>query len=192
MNPSRVVVYVLLSVVLVVGLVTSGADASQRAKADISGANGIKGTARLIEDDNGNVLVSIQVTGNPSVLTPGLHGVHIHEVGLCEPPGFTTAGGHFDPGPFGNSHVVQNHPFHMGDLPNLEVSREGVGRLTYVTTRVSLRPSDVTVFDANGSAIIIHALEDQRSCQPDPAKGHCTGVSGGGRIACGVIVPDDD
>src|SRR5437660_9381137 len=101
------------------------------------------------------------------------------------PPGFTTAGGHYDPGPFGNSGTVTNHPFHMGDLPNLVVDQNGEGELTAVTTRVTLSPSDTTVFDANGSAVIIHALTDQRSCQPNPSTGLCTGVSGGARLACG-------
>jgi Cu-Zn family superoxide dismutase len=169
------------------------AGAFDRAKAHISGGpNGIPGTARLVEDGNGSVLITIHVTGRPSILTPGRHGVHIHEVGACDPPAFTTAGGHFDPGPFGNSNTVTNHPFHMGDLENLVVNRNGVGSLIDVTTRVTLSPSDVTVFDANGSAIIIHALEDQRSCQPDPTTGLCSGVSGGARLACGVIEPDDD
>ncbi len=125
--------------------------------------------------------------GDPAVPTPGRHGVHIHEVGTCDAPGFTTAGGHFDPGPSGNSNTVTNHPFHMGDLENLEVNSSGEGHLIDVTTRVSLSASDISVFDANGSAIIVHALEDQRSCQPNPTTGLCTGVSGGTRLACGVI-----
>ena len=173
MSSSRVVVrMLLLSTVLVVALLAPDADAFQRARAEISGgANGITGRAHLLEDGHGNVLITILVTGPPSVLTPGRHGVHIHEVGVCDPPAFTTAGGHFDPGPFGNSNTVTNHPFHMGDLENLVVNQNGVGRLSDITTRISLSPSDVSVFDANGSAIIIHALEDQRSCQPNPATG---------------------
>jgi superoxide dismutase, Cu-Zn family len=190
MSPTRAVGCALL---LSTVLMAPEAGAFDRAKAHMSGGpNGITGTARLVEDGNGNVLITIHVTGHPSILAPGRHGVHIHEVGVCDPPGFTTAGGHFDPGPFGNSNTVTNHPFHMGDLENLVVNRNGVGRLIDVTTRVTLSPSDVTVFDANGSAIIIHALEVQRSCQPDPATGLCTGVSGGPRLACGVIEPDDD
>jgi Cu-Zn family superoxide dismutase len=182
----------LLSMVLVVGLAAPEAGAFTRAKADISGGpNGITGIARLVEDGQGNVLVTIHVTGDPAILTPGRHGVHIHEVGACVPPGFTSAGGHFDPGPFGNSNTITNHPFHMGDLENLVVNRNGVGRLIDVTTRVTLSPSDLTVFDANGSAIVIHLLEDQRSCQPN-STGECTGISGGARLACGVIEPEDD
>jgi Cu-Zn family superoxide dismutase len=173
--------------------VAPDADAFTRAKADISGgANGITGTARLVEDGQGNVLITIHVTGDPAILTPGRHGVHIHEIGSCVPPAFTSAGGHFDPGPFGNSNTITNHPFHMGDLDNLVVNRNGVGRLVDVTTRVTLRPSDLTVFDADGSAIVIHGLEDQRSCQPMSPGGPCTGISGGPRLACGVIEPEDD
>ena len=167
---------------------TSNADV-RKAKADISG-NGITGTAFFTEDANGNVLVAVHVKGDPAVLTPGLHGFHIHQTGSCVAPGFTSAGGHFDPGPFGNTNTVTNHPFHMGDLENLDVEQSGEGHLLDVTTRVSLDPaSDVSLFDADGSAVIVHALQDQRHCQPDPATGLCTGVSGGARLACGVIVP---
>ena len=55
----------------------------------------------------------LEVTG----LTPGKHGVHLHQTGKCEPD-FTAAGGHFDPGPASNTDPDANHPFHMGDLPN--------------------------------------------------------------------------
>jgi len=178
----------LLLLTPVAGMTPSVALPIVRATADISGgANGITGQAFFVEDGKGDVLVTVVVKGDPAVLTPGRHGVHIHEVGTCDPPGFTTAGGHFDPGPSGNSNTVTNHPFHMGDLENLEVNAAGEGHLIDVTTRVSLSPSDTSVFDANGSAIIIHALEDQHSCQPNPTTGLCTGVSGGTRPACGVI-----
>jgi Cu-Zn family superoxide dismutase len=182
----------LLSTILGVELVAPEAGAFERARAVISGGpNGITGIAHLVEDGNGNVLITIQVKGDPAILTPGRHGVHIHEFGVCVPP-FTSAGGHFDPGPFGNSNTITNHPFHMGDLENLMVNRNGVGRLIDVTTRVTLSAGDLSVFDTDGSAIIIHALEDQRSCQPDPVTHLCTGVSGGPRLACGVIEPEDD
>jgi Cu/Zn superoxide dismutase len=74
----------------------------------------------------------------------------------------------------------------MGDLPNLVVDQNGDDELTTVTTRVTLSPSDTSVFRPNGTAVIIHALTDQGSCQPDATTGLCTGVSGGGRLACGV------
>lgn len=108
MSPTRAVGCALL---LSTVLMAPEAGAFDRAKAHMSGGpNGITGTARLVEDGNRNVHITIHVTGHPSILAPGRHGVHIHEVGVCDPPGFTTAGGHFDPGPFGNSNTVTNHP----------------------------------------------------------------------------------
>jgi len=182
--------FVLLLAPLAI-MMTSNALAKgpMKARATISGPNGITGTALLIEDARGNVVVTVFVKGPPTVLTPGKHGVHIHEVGVCDAPAFTTAGGHFDPGPNGNSNTVTNHPFHMGDLENLVVNARGEGTLIDVTTRVTLSASDTSVFDENGSAIIIHALEDQRSCQATVPGGPCNGVSGGGRLACGVLEP---
>lgn len=188
MIPSKIFVPLLALTVVSMLAAAASQDTRLRAKAVISGgSNGITGTAFLTEE-NGKVFVSIHVQGDPAVLTPGRHGVHIHESGRCDAPAFATAGGHYDPGPFGNSNTVTNHPFHMGDLPNLEVDASGEGELQAVTTRVTLSTSDISVFHPGGTAIIIHKLEDQRSCHPDPVTGLCTGVSGDGRLACGVIV----
>ena len=114
-------------------------------------------------------------------LKPGLHGVHLHAVGQCEAP-FTSAGGHFDPGPASNTDPDVNHPFHMGDIPNLQVGADGKGELKAVTTRVTLSAGPLSVFDADGTAIILHANEDKGV--PGEPK---SGVSGGPRVACGVI-----
>lgn len=156
-----------------------------RASAVIQGApgSGIEGvvTFRQVEGENGPtpaVLVNARVKG----LTRGLHGFHLHETGVCEPPGFTAAGGHYDPGPNGNSNPDANHPYHMGDLPNLVAGRAGNGRLHAVTSRVTLSPGPLTLFDANGSAVIVHANPDQGITGPPGS-----GVSGGPRLACGVI-----
>lgn len=173
--------------ILSFGLSNPALAENRKAVADIYGP-GIEGQAFLEEDGRGNVSINVHVKGDPGTLRPGLHGIHIHEVGACTPT-FGAAGGHFDPGPNGNANPVTNHPFHMGDIPNLEVNESGVGHLNAVTSRVSLSPGDVSLFDANGSAFIIHQLEDQRTCNADPATGLCTGVSGGARIACGVINP---
>jgi Cu-Zn family superoxide dismutase len=116
---------------------------------------------------------------------PGLHGFHIHEVGSCVAPAFTAAGGHFDAGPFGNSNPDANHPYHMGDLPNVEVNNAGLGHMNHRTSRITLSAGPLSVFDANGSAVILHLNPDQGITG---APG--SGVSGGPRIACGVIVPE--
>lgn len=159
-----------------------------RAHAVIVGApgSGISGEVLFTQaaaDDNApepGVWIVAKVEG----ITPGLHGLHIHENGICEPPAYATAGGHFDPGPFGNSTPVDaNHPFHMGDLPNLVASEGGVGHLNVETSRITLSPGPVSVFDANGSAVIVHL-------NPDLGLNGVTGASGGPRIACGVIELD--
>ena len=168
----------------------AGAQVAARAKAEISG-KGISGTAEFVEykvpnDDKlnpagwkfGEVEVTVRVTG----LTPGLHGMHLHAIGKCEPD-FGAAGGHFDPGPAGNADVDANHPFHMGDLPNVSVDASGVGTAKARTSRVSLTAGPLSVFDADGTAIVIHAEQD-KGITGEPK----SGVGGGARIACGVLV----
>lgn len=154
------------------------------AKAQIIGSD-LTGELSLKQGPNGIVMVHLALRGDPATLTPGLHGVHIHEKSICQAdvqPRFSTAGGHFDPGPYGNSTPVEeNHPYHLGDLPNIEINDDGEGRLVTVTSRVTLYKSPVSIFDRNGSAIIVHQLPDQMIA------GGTAAESGGARIACGVI-----
>jgi Cu-Zn family superoxide dismutase len=150
-----------------------------RAHADIKG-EGVTGTADFVESAQGTGRI-VTITVTVSGLKPGMHGVHLHAVGKCEAP-FTSAGGHFDPGPAGNTDPDANHPFHMGDVPQLNVGASGKGTMKVVTTRVTLSDGPLTLFDSDGSAIIIHANPDQ-GITGEPR----SGVSGGPRIACGVI-----
>jgi Cu-Zn family superoxide dismutase len=150
------------------------------AVAEIKG-EGITGTATFSEVKHG-AASAVHVELTASGLKPGLHGVHLHAIGKCEPPAFTAAGGHFDPGPAGNTDPDANHPFHMGDLPNLSVGEDGKGSFTAVTTRVTLTDGVLSVFDTDGTAIIIHANPDQ-GITGEPK----SGVSGGPRVACGVL-----
>jgi Cu-Zn family superoxide dismutase len=150
-----------------------------KAHADIKGT-GITGRAELVERRQGSGVV-VDVTVTASGLKPGLHGVHLHAVGKCDPD-FAAAGGHFDPGPAGNTDPDVNHPFHMGDIPNLEVGADGKGTLKAVTTRVTVSASPLSIFDSDGTAIIIHGNEDKGV--PGESK---SGVSGGPRVACGVL-----
>lgn len=151
-----------------------------KARAEIKG-DGITGTAEFEEQTRETTHVVV-ITVKASGLKPGRHGVHLHAVGKCEPPGFTAAGGHFDPGPAGNTDPDANHPFHMGDIPNLEVGKDGTGTLHSVTTRVTLSAGPLSLFDADGTAVIVHANPDQ-GITGDPK----SGVSGGPRVACGVV-----
>lgn len=154
-----------------------------RAHATIKG-EGITGTAEFVERtyDSG---VEVEVTVQAKGLTPGPHGMHLHAVGKCEAP-FTSAGGHFDPGPHGYTDPDANHPFHMGDIPNLRVGSDGSGTLRARTTRVTLSAGPLSVFDQDGTAIIIHGNPDQM-ITGEPK----SGVSGGPRVACGVLEKKD-
>jgi Cu-Zn family superoxide dismutase len=170
-----------------------------KARAVLKGAPGsnINGIVTLTQVKPGvvsEVFVDAQITG----LQPGaLHGMHIHEVGNCSDVNpvngsvgaFAGAGGHFDPGPNSNSNADLNHPFHMGDVPNVVVSELGVGALKHRTSRITLAPGPLSVFDADnpatpfddsGSAIVLHA-------DPDQGTTGVAGGAGGARIACGVI-----
>lgn len=163
-----------------------------RARATISGppGSGIKGEVSFVELAGNlpepGVKIEARITGPADRLRPGPHGLHIHEnaKGGCVPP-YTSAEGHFDPGPAGNPDPDVNHPFHMGDIPNLVVDSSGTGLMEATTSRVTLAPGPLSVFDENGSVVIVHEQPDKGV--PGPAK---SGVSGGPRIACGVIQLD--
>src|SRR5262249_29020725 len=131
------------------------------------------GTATLAQVGN-VVRVVVEVQGLPR----GAHGVHVHSVGKCDGPDFTTAGPHFNPA--GRQHGALNAQGpHAGDLPNIEVGADGKGRLESTTELISLGGGTNTVFDGDGSALVIHAAPDDFKTDP-------TGNSGA-RIACGVI-----
>ena len=98
------------------------------------------------------VRIVLEVRGLPA----GAKGVHIHEVGKCDGPQFTTAGSHFNPDK--KQHGTMNpQGAHAGDLPNLTIGTDGAGRLETTTNRITLGAGTTSVFDADGSAIVIHA-----------------------------------
>lgn len=135
------------------------------------------GVATFIQTGEG---VRVAVTGYR--LPPGPKGLHIHEVGICQPPEFTTAGAHFNP--FKKKHGRQNPEGpHAGDLPNLVVGAAGEGGVDVVNSMVTLRPGEPnSLFGDHGASLVIHAAADDETTDP-------TGNSGG-RIACGVITKD--
>lgn len=129
-----------------------------------------------------SVDVVARISGPPGVLAPGAHGMHIHQYGVCDAASsYGSAGGHFDPGPYGHSDPVDaNHPFHMGDLPNLIVNNRGKGFMKHTTSRITLSPGPLSLFDADGSAVIVHM-------NPDRGITGEASASGGPRIACGIV-----
>jgi Cu-Zn family superoxide dismutase len=134
------------------------------------------GTAKFEETRYG-VLVSVAVEGIPE----GEHGFHIHEKGVCDPAdGFKSAGGHFNPS--GHDHGLKAEGgLHAGDMPNQFSGAGGAMRAQVLNPNVTLGAGDDSLFDADGSALIIHAGVDDYLTQP-------TGAAGG-RLACAVISP---
>jgi Cu-Zn family superoxide dismutase len=152
-----------------------GAGGALHASAELKNVGGdIVGWARFTEDASGILHVNVHVSG----LSEGLHGIHIHSVGSCG-SAFADAMGHHNP--LGYVHGLDTLTGgHAGDLPNLVVNGAGQGHLDATSDRATLSVGLLSVFDANGSALIIHAGEDDQHTNP-------TGNSGG-RIACGIIV----
>jgi Cu-Zn family superoxide dismutase len=115
-----------------------------------------------------------------SELPAGIHGFHIHEAGQCDADqGFESAGGHFNPDGAEHGWEVADGP-HAGDMPNLHVPESGRLAIEYFLTNISLEDGDAaTLFDDDGSAVVIHQGVDDYSSQPSGAAGD--------RIACAVI-----
>ena len=148
--------------------------AQSAAHADIVDAQGKKiGTAAFRASNNG-VRIDVNVSGLP----PGTRGIHIHSVGKCEGPAFTTAGPHLNPTSKKHGKDNPEGP-HAGDLLNLEVNADGLGKASLLDQNVTLGQGQSSLFHEGGTSLVIHANADDY--KTDPAG------NSGARIACGVI-----
>ena len=120
----------------------------------------------------GGVSFHIEASG----LTHGVHGVHVHAVGRCDPPDFASAGAHWNPAE--KKHGINNPAGpHAGDMPNVEVAANGVLSATLTLAGASM----ASLLDADGAALVIHAAADDYVTDPSG--------NSGARIACAVIQP---
>jgi Cu-Zn family superoxide dismutase len=147
---------------------------AQTAKAALKSADGKDaGSVTLTQTPHG-VLLALQLKGIPA----GEHAFHVHAVGKCEAP-FTSAGGHYNPGNKKHGMMVAEGA-HAGDMPNLHVPASGELMVEVLNAAITLEKGKPnSVFDADGSAVIVHAGKDDYKTDP-------TGDAGG-RIVCGVI-----
>ncbi len=158
---------------LLIGTLAAGPAVAESAKVVLQDANGRKVGEATLEETPHGVLINVGVIGLPA----GGHAFHIHETGKCEPP-FTTAGGHFNPG--GKKHGLKSaEGMHAGDMLNLQIPDSGSLRAEVLVTGVTLKPGTNSLFDADGSALIIHAGPDDYASDPSG--------NAGARIACGVV-----
>ncbi len=168
-----VIAGLLITAIVATAALAQGNGARHASATLLDPAGNVVGEAKFTEDAAGKLHVNVKVEG----ISPGLHGIHLHAVGSCSPT-FAAAGGHHNP--LARQHGLDNPSgAHSGDLPNLTVNGAGRGHLDAVSDRATLSPGPVTLFDADGSSVIIHAAEDDQVTDP-------TGNSGA-RIACGVI-----
>ena len=167
-----------LIVIIAVMLPADVALAQQgRAAASLRNAQGqVVGEASAAREGN-VVRVRLSVRG----LTPGTHGVHLHQTGRCDAPAFASAGPHWNP--TNHQHGRLNpQGAHLGDLPNLEVGANGSGRINFAVpvpagTAAGVNP----LLDADGTALVIHATADDLRTDPSG--------NSGARIACGALTP---
>ena len=143
------------------------------AAATLRQANGAPAGTAILTRAGDSLTLSIALAGLPA----GEKGMHLHMVGKCEAPAFTSAGGHLNP--HGKQHGSQNPAgSHLGDLPNVMIDSNGAAASSaqLAGTAAALEP---ILFDTDGTAIVVHAAADDYKTDP-------TGNSGA-RIACGVL-----
>lgn len=120
----------------------------------------------------GGVSFRIDARGLPH----GVHGIHVHLIGRCDPPDFSSAGTHWNPS--GRQHGLNNPQGpHAGDMPNVTVAANGALGQTVVLPNATL----AQLLDADGASIMIHAEADDYVSQP--------AGNSGAKIACAVIQP---
>ena len=147
---------------------------AQTAKAALQTAEGKDAGSVTLTQTPSGVLLALTVKGLPA----GEHAFHVHAVGKCEPP-FTSAGGHFNPGNKKHGMMAPDGA-HAGDMPNLHIPASGELAVEVLNSAITLeKDKPNSVFDADGSAVVIHAGKDDYKTDP-------TGDAGG-RIACGVV-----
>lgn len=129
-------------------------------------------------------------------LEAGFYGLHIHEIGECEPDSqapddseetgdFLSAGGHIA------GEEDADHPEHAGDLPTLLVNDDGTAEMSVVTDRLD----ETQLTDTDGAAVMIHSQPDNFANIPDrylgdqadPDEDTLGTGDAGDRLGCGVI-----
>ncbi len=150
--------------------VGSPTEGGARATAMLKTGTGIDAGRASATEVAGGIRYTLDVKGLPA----GNHGAHVHTVGRCDGPDFTTAGGHWNPTATKHGPMNPQGP-HEGDLPNLIIGTDGRGTLGITVPGATM----AGLLDADGSAIVVHAGPDDLMTDPSG--------NSGGRIACGVF-----
>ena len=154
---------------------TTGSRLAATASANLVDSQGRSVGQALLQQAPHGVLLKLDLKN----ATPGVHGLHIHDVGRCDRPSFDSAGGHFNPTNRQHGFLNPRGP-HAGDLPNIEVPATTQHAVEYFLADLTIEPGPRSLGDQNGSSIVIHAVKDDHVTDP-------AGESGD-RLACGQIV----
>jgi Cu-Zn family superoxide dismutase len=165
---------VLSASALVLGLVacaTPQPDAVATADLQATRGSAVTGTLRFAQTGD-----KVLVTGEVRGLKAGAeHGFHVHEKGDCSSGDGMSTGGHFNPA--GSGHGRHGHgAHHVGDMPSLKADAQGVARVDFSSTSLTLKPGASSIV---GKGLIVHRDPDDYTTQP-------TG-NAGPRVACAVI-----
>jgi superoxide dismutase, Cu-Zn family len=154
----------LLSVGLL--LFADSCSAAPEAIATIKDAKGkMLGTATFVQEQEG-VRVNVNVSG----VAPGKHAMHIHAVGKCDAPAFTSAGSHLGEGQMNTMGSGMAMGSMAGDLPVLVVGKDGKGQANILNKNISFEGGENPLLDDDGAALILHLTATSKQ-----------------RIACGAI-----
>lgn len=155
----------------------TGGEASKTREVEMYNGDGDKvGTATLGEMPDG-VQIKLKIEG----LSPGLHGIHVHEFATCEGPDFKSAGSHLNPE--GNEHGLM-HPkgAHLGDLPNIEADSAGLVDTELMIAGATLKDGKNSILRGEGTSLVVHDSQDDGVSQPAGNSGE--------RVICGEIKSD--
>ena len=149
------------------------AEVSEVVTADLARADGSWAGVATISRRSDGVFLSLSAEAPAA----GTYGMHLHAVGKCQGPDFTTAGPHWNPGM--KQHGRENTMgAHAGDLPNVDAAADRKITLEYNMTDLTLSGPN-GLLDADGGALVIHEKADDYKTDPSGNSGK--------RIICGVF-----
>lgn len=144
-------------------------------RAELTDSGGRMRATASVREEGDDLRVRVEASG----LAQGAYGAHLHTVGRCDPPGFESAGPHWNP--TARQHGKDNPAGpHKGDLPNLLVGADGRGAFEFVVSAARLTGAgERSLLDDDGAAVVVHAMADDYRTDPSG--------NSGARIACGVL-----
>ncbi|BBY01650.1 superoxide dismutase[Cu-Zn] [Mycobacterium seoulense] len=153
------------------GETTTPAPNGESLSAQLKTPDGRSVATATFDFTGGYVTVTVKTVAG-GILSPGFHGMHVHQIGKCEPNSVAPTGG--APGNFLSAGGHYNAPGHTGkpesgDLTSLEVRQDGSA---YLVTTTDAFTRDV-LLGGEGKALMLHGAEYSDNAME--------------RVACGVI-----